>query len=378
MKTILSFILFVVTFFSYAQEKSISRDWTSFTQRIDITSNSKKKFKLTGSIKVNSDDKNAWAGLWARVDTKNDEPGFFDNMQDRGVKINIWKEYTIEGSIDKNSKYLNFGGLCLYNGEFFFDNIKLFIEDEKGEFQEIPILNGDFEHPITNNQVKNWNESITSKKTVRIKEFNLTASKEAKSGKQALLITGKGINIPEYESGKIGKKNADNPQIDNMISMLEDLKGRVERVLKNLPQEHVDHLHDEKANRFGALVMHLAAAEVYYQKYTFGESIFNKENPKMWEAGLDLGDKGREMFKGKPISYYLDLFTKVRKKTIEELRKRDDTWFKKVNAGNSMSNQYSWFHVMEHQSSHLGQILFLRKRLPPIKKDVTIKETIKN
>lgn len=28
-------------------------------------------------------------------------------------------------------------------------------------------------------------------------------------------------------------------------------------------------------------------------------------------------------------------------------------------------NHYYWFHVMEHQSSHLGQILFLKKRIPP-------------
>jgi hypothetical protein len=30
-----------------------------------------------------------------------------------------------------------------------------------------------------------------------------------------------------------------------------------------------------------------------------------------------------------------------------------------------MNNYYGWFHVMEHQSSHLGQILFLKKRIPP-------------
>lgn len=379
MKNITFLLLNLLTILCcFGQEKAISRDWTSFTQRIDITSNTKKKFKLKGNIKVNTDDKYAWAGLWARVDTKNDEPGFFDNMQDRGVKVNEWKEYIIEGSIDENSKYLNFGGLCLYNGEFFFDNIQLFIEDDKGIFQEISILNGDFEEPILNNQIKNWYESVKSKKTVRVKEYDVTASKEAKSGKQSLLIIGKGIKTPEYESGKIGKEDAENPQIDNMISMLEDLKNRVERVVKNLPQEHVDHLHDAKANRFGALVMHLAAAEVYYQKYTFGESIFDKEDPKMWEAGLDLGDKGREMFKDKPISYYLDIFTKVRKKTIEELRKKDDKWFKKVNAGNSISNQYSWFHVMEHQSSHLGQILFLKKRLPPLKEEIKLEKNIKN
>ena len=57
-----------------------------------------------------------------------------------------------------------------------------------------------------------------------------------------------------------------------MISMLEDLKARVERIVKDLPQEHVDHLHDVKANRIGALIMHLAAAEAYYQKYTFNKN----------------------------------------------------------------------------------------------------------
>ncbi len=359
-------------------QKVVSRNWTSFTQQIEISSDSEKKFKLIGSLKVEPADDKAWAGLWVRVDTKNDEPGFFDNMGDRPVKSSTWQEYTIEGTINKNSKSLNFGGLCLYNGKFYFDNLKLFIEGEDGKFQEMPILNGDFEKSVKNNEADSWYESIRSKNTVRVKEYTLSGTKDAATGKRALLITGSGIKVPDYEFGKIGKDNADNPQIDNMISMLEDLKGRLERIVKNLPQEHVDHLHDEKANRFGALVMHLAAAEVYYQKYTFGESKFDKEDPELWKVGLDLGDKAREQFKGKPISYYLDLFDKVRAETIKELRKRDDKWFKEVNAGNSMANQYAWFHVMEHQSSHLGQILFLRKRLPPVKKEVKIKEQVKN
>jgi len=32
--------------------------------------------------------------------------------------------------------------------------------------------------------------------------------------------------------------------------------------------------------------------------------------------------------------------------------------------GSTMNNHFAWFHVMEHQSSHLGQILMLRKRIP--------------
>lgn len=42
-----------------------------------------------------------------------------------------------------------------------------------------------------------------------------------------------------------------------------------------------------------------------------------------------------------------------------------------------MSNHYAWFHVMEHQSSHLGQVLFLRKRIPP-EAELKIPETIKD
>ena len=33
---------------------------------------------------------------------------------------------------------------------------------------------------------------------------------------------------------------------------------------------------------------------------------------------------------GKPISYYLKIYNNVRQKTIEELRKKDDKWFKSV------------------------------------------------
>lgn len=378
MKIKLTFIFFVFLHFSYGQQKTTSRDWTSFVQTIDISLKSKKKFKLTGNLKVNPADDKAWAGLWARVDTKDGEPGFFDNMQDRKVRVNKWNKYTIEGTIDQNTKSLSFGGLCLYNGEFLFDNFNLFVEDDNGKFKQLNIANNNFESDIKNNIIKNWNEAIISNKTVRVKEFSITTSNDSFSGKKSLLITGSGIKVPEQERGKIGKKSAKNPEIENMISMLEDLKARVERIVKNLPLEHVDHLHDAKANRIGALIMHLAAAEVYYQKFTFGKSLVKKKNAEDWDAGMNLDTKGRELLKGKEISYYLNIYNNVRQKTIEELRKRNDQWFKSINAGNGISNQYAWFHVMEHQSSHLGQILFLKKRLPELKKEVTIKEAIKN
>ena len=112
-----------------------------------------------------------------------------------------------------------------------------------------------------------------------------------------------------------------------MISMLEDLKDRVENTVKNMSQYEIDYLHDEQANRIGSLVMHLAAAEAYYQVFTFENREFNAEEKKKWDTALDLDKGGRDDLKGHDIHYYLDIYNQVRAKTITELKKRDDAWF---------------------------------------------------
>ncbi|CAM1373010.1 conserved hypothetical protein [Tenacibaculum litopenaei] len=378
MKNNLFWVCALFIYSATAQVKTISRDWTSFVQSVTISTKTPKKFKLVAKVKVAPDDNRAWAGLWARVDTNNSEPGFFDNMNDRPIKSTTWKEYSVEGKLDKNAASLHFGGLCLYNGSFWFDDFHLYIEDDQGKFKEFPIDNYNFETTIRNQKIKSWNESITAGKSVRVKEFTISSSTDAAEGSRSLLIRSSGIETPEYERGKIGKADAKNPQIDNMISMLEDLRLRVSGAVKHLDLRETDHLHDAKANRIGALVLHLAAAEVYYQKYTLGEAYKDAKIDKELKAAMDLDDEGRKVLKGKEIGYYLDIYNKVRKRTIEALRKKDDRWFKQVNPGNGISNQYAWFHVMEHQSSHLGQILFLKKRIPKLEQEVKLKKNIKS
>ena len=65
--------------------------------------------------------------------------------------------------------------------------------------------------------------------------------------------------------------------IGNMISMLENLRARIIRSVQDLNQEQTDFLLDDKANRIGAMIMHLAATEVYYQAYTFENREMNEE-----------------------------------------------------------------------------------------------------
>ncbi|MCF7561177.1 DinB family protein [Sabulilitoribacter multivorans] len=154
------------------------------------------------------------------------------------------------------------------------------------------------------------------------------------------------------------------PQIGVIVSMLNDMKNRVENTVKNLDIESTDFLLDENANSIGTLVLHLAATEKFYQVYTFENREFNKEEQEEWGMRMSMGNEAREMHKGKPISYYLNIYDEVRQKTLEYLKGKDDVWLAQTPEGYRMNNHWSWYHVMEHQSSHLGQILLLKKRIP--------------
>ncbi|MBL4744767.1 MAG: hypothetical protein JKY08_00220 [Flavobacteriaceae bacterium] len=96
--------------------------------------------------------------------------------------------------------------------------------------------------------------------------------------------------------------------------MLNNLSNRVEKALVNMSVYELDYLHDQKANKTGALIMHLAAAEKHYQVYTFENRELNAEEKKIWNTALDLEQAGRDTFKGQSVAYYLQRYKEVRKK----------------------------------------------------------------
>jgi len=179
--------------------------------------------------------------------------------------------------------------------------------------------------------------------------------------KLALLFGILFICSPLFSQSEINPPKGYSHDIGNMISMLDNLKQRVERNVYNLDQDGTDFLFDENANSPGAIIYHLAATEAYYQAYTFEGRGYNAEEKKKWETALNLGEKARQEFKGKPISYYLEIYDEVRKKTKELLKTKDDDWFAKKNG--NMTNHWAWFHVMEHQANHMGQLAMITKRI---------------
>lgn len=165
-----------------------------------------------------------------------------------------------------------------------------------------------------------------------------------------------------YGQYKITPAEGYSPQVGIMVDMLEDLKDRITARVEQLDQEQTDFLIDDKANSIGAMIMHLAATEVYYQVETLEGRRMTKEEADFWAHGSNLGADGRAHLKGKPISYYLDLWDEVRSKTLAGLREKDDAWFA-AEADEGMNNHWVWFHVMEHQANHMGQIALVMNRL---------------
>ena len=168
----------------------------------------------------------------------------------------------------------------------------------------------------------------------------------------------------------IGPKEGFSPQIGTLLSTMTMMRKWVIDTVKNLTTEQLDYQIDEQSNSIGAMLLHLAATERYYQLNTFDEmewGTWSEEIKKEWDVPMGLGKEGRKIIKGNDVNYYLSKLEEVRKLTIEEFAKRDDKWIMKSEPffENEPTNNYcKWFHVCEHESNHRGQMKFIIKRLP--------------
>ncbi|WP_343486472.1 DinB family protein [Allomuricauda sp. d1] len=166
-----------------------------------------------------------------------------------------------------------------------------------------------------------------------------------------------------YSQYKVEPPEGYTLEIGNMVYMLEELKGRITQMVQDMGTEQIDYLIDEDANSIGALILHLASTEAYYQIESLENRSFNKEEEEKWMLGAGLGIASREKIKGKPITHYLDIWDEVRSKTLSGLKQKDDKWFAETPDG-EVSHHWAWYHVMEHQAVHMGQISHIKKRIP--------------
>ena len=155
------------------------------------------------------------------------------------------------------------------------------------------------------------------------------------------------------------------PQIGRLVSMMNYVRRTTLDEVEGLSVGHLDYLHDPHSNSIGALLLHIAAVEAWYQTATFGSRGAAAGETGQWEVALDLGARARRRIKGNSIDYYLRILEGVRSKTLEEFAKRNDQWLDEETPfwdRQPANNYFKWFHVFEDEINHRGQIRWLRKR----------------
>lgn len=155
------------------------------------------------------------------------------------------------------------------------------------------------------------------------------------------------------------------PQISRLVSMMNYVRHTTLSAVAELKVDQLDYLHDPQSNSIGALLLHIAAAEVGYQAATFYARDLNEEERHEWGAALDLGERARREITGRELNYYVSRLGQVRAKTLDELARREDEWLEEqtsFGSGQKVNNYFKWFHVFGHEINHRGQIRWLRSR----------------
>ncbi|KMM39413.1 DinB family protein [Guptibacillus hwajinpoensis] len=164
----------------------------------------------------------------------------------------------------------------------------------------------------------------------------------------------------------IGEKEGFTPEIGRLISMMDYVRHTTEEEIKGLTIEQLDFKLDEKGNSIGMLLQHMAATEKAFQIMTFEEREMNDAEWNELSVGLNLDERAKREVHGHDLDYYWSELSFVRAQTRDEFRKKDDDWLEGVTpfGWDERANHYfKWFHVMEDEISHRGQIRLIKRRL---------------
>ena len=120
-----------------------------------------------------------------------------------------------------------------------------------------------------------------------------------------------------------GPRTGFSTQIGFFLAKLHWMRSVVLSRLQNLLVEELDWLPYPDANSIGALLMHLAAADVYHGLNTFHGvpwGRFSYETRKRWGVAMNLGQTARVRYRGFDLQYYLSHLSEAREHTLSELR----------------------------------------------------------
>ena len=120
-------------------------------------------------------------------------------------------------------------------------------------------------------------------------------------------------------------------------------------------------------NSVGMLLAHISAVHRIYHGLSFeGRDVYEEEAFAPYRAALDLGEAAQEAVRGRDLAWFEAELQASLNLTLAGLAARDDDWLLRLCLPDQpMNNHWAWFHVMEDEVSHRGQMRLIRRLLPP-------------
>jgi hypothetical protein len=161
----------------------------------------------------------------------------------------------------------------------------------------------------------------------------------------------------------IGTREGYDTRIGTLVSQLTNTRHFLLRASRGLSVEQLDARPGPARNTIGTLLAHLNAAESMFQRITFEGRLFNEEESARFSPYFEF--KGGERSHGRPLADYHAELAETRARTLAEMKRREDSWLDgpKTFQGQPSNVLYYWFHYIQDEARHTGQIILIRKHL---------------
>jgi uncharacterized damage-inducible protein DinB len=150
------------------------------------------------------------------------------------------------------------------------------------------------------------------------------------------------------------------PRIALVYSMMEKTRKNLLRRVKTLSREAIDYSPNPKEiESIGTLLLHIAAVEYSWIFEDIGKREMEYEK---WKYGFSLRE-GIEQIEGKDIEFYLSRLNETRQDVVNFLKTMSDKDLDSIVVVDSEKVSVEWifFHLIEHEAMHIGQISFLTR-----------------
>lgn len=151
-----------------------------------------------------------------------------------------------------------------------------------------------------------------------------------------------------------------------MISMLQYTRANTIKLVTPLTDIELDTCLPNHNNSIGSLLLHIAAMERNTQCITCLGRDMNSAERKRWKHSM-AGNMDVIIYRNKTAGWYTGLLRRARTRSLAMLKGKNAAWLKQFTRPyKNTSNGFLWFHLMEDELCHQGQIKSMIRHLKKI------------